>query len=63
MRVNQCQTCKHAQSGYEKIRPVLIQPWERFYILCSKLDNNEITPILHDFIATCGCASWEKGEE
>jgi hypothetical protein len=38
----------------------------RFYVICTKLDERneaEITPILHDFIATCGCASWELGEE
>jgi hypothetical protein len=37
--------------------------WDRFYVLCFKMDLNEITPTLRDFVSTCGCASWEPSDD
>lgn len=61
MRKNQCGTCKHGFSMYGE-RGWPWDRWQRFYVVCGKLDMQEITPILHDFVATCGCASFEEGD-
>jgi hypothetical protein len=61
MKGNHCGSCKHGKSMYED-KGIFFDTWQRFYVRCMKLDGNEITPCLHDFIATCGCASYEKEE-
>jgi hypothetical protein len=59
MKENSCGSCKYGKSEYET-RGIFFDKWQRFYVKCIKLDGDEITPILHDFIATCGCASFKK---
>jgi hypothetical protein len=61
MKANKCGTCKHGKSMCGTIKGVF-QSWDRYYVVCNILGNNEITPILRDFISTCGCASWEQSE-
>ena len=62
MKANGCTTCKHGKSMWEH-KGFLFDKWERFYVVCYKLEFNEITPILHNFICTCGCASWESSDD
>jgi hypothetical protein len=58
MRKNQCDSCKYGKSMWRTYG--LFSHWQEFYVVCEKLNNDEITPCLHDFIATCGCASFEE---
>ena len=61
MKSNACGNCKYAVSKYES-KGAFFDKWDRFIVTCLKLGNSEITPPLHVFISTCGCASWEKGD-
>lgn len=58
MKANRCTNCINCESHYES-KGLFFDRWDRFYIICKKLGGDEITPILQDFISTCGCASWE----
>ena len=61
MKANVCTTCKHGRSMYDS--DMFFIKRDRFYVECSLLQFNEITPSLHDFICTCGCASWKPSDD
>jgi hypothetical protein len=61
MKRNQCNTCKHGKSMYATVRGIFYND-QRYYVVCDILSGNEITPVIRDFIATCGCMSYEVGE-
>jgi len=61
MRCNQCHNCKHGIAMHNTVHELFVR-YDRFYVECEKFGRTEITPCLRDFIATCGCASWEMGE-
>lgn len=60
MKANRCTNCKHCKSVYS--HGVIFRVDDNFRLTCLLLDGDEITPILMNFISTCGCASWEQSE-
>jgi hypothetical protein len=62
MKANTCLNCKHSKSMVGR-KGSFFDSWDRFYVLCFKMDLNEITPTLRDFVSTCGCASWEPSDD